>query len=194
MPLNPPTDAPSALPVASSLSRWTPRSANVGLWFFLIVLISFFAVTTQGFFTTTNALNVLRQMSVLAIAAFGSSFVMFSGGLDLSVGSTAALAGVIAAMFARDNAFSGSAELSWLIGVLVGAAIGVANGLIVVRLRINPIITTLGTLAIVRGFAFVLTGGVSLFGVPDSFQGLGRGFVIPGILPVPMFIMFLLLC
>ena len=170
-----------------------PRSANLGLWLFLIILIAFFAVTTEGFFTTNNALNVLRQMSVLAIAAFGASFVIFSGGLDLSAGSTAALAGVLAAMFARDFGFAGSAEMSWVIGILVGALIGLVNGAIIVYLHISPIITTLGTLAIVRGIAFVLTGGVSLFGVPDSFQGLGRGFVIPGVLPIPMLIMFILL-
>lgn len=171
---------------------WLPRTADLSLWLFVLVLIVFFAVMAPGFLSTTNSLNVLRQMSVLAIAAFGASFVIFSGGLDLSAGSNAALSGVVAAMAARLLDFPGGAPLSWTIGVLVGGLFGLINGLIVTRLHISPIITTLGTLTIGRGMALLLTGGVSLFGVPESFQGLGRGFVIPGILPIPVILMALL--
>ena len=169
------------------------RGADLGLWIFIAALVLFFATTTPGFFSSTNALNVLRQMSVLAIAAFGSSFVIFSGGLDLSIGSNAALSGVLAAMAARAIAFPGSSVVGWLLGILVGALFGFVNSQIVIRLRISPIITTLGTLTVGRGLALLLTGGVSLFGVPESFQGLGRGFVIPGILPFPVVVMAALL-
>ncbi|MFQ3567668.1 MAG: ABC transporter permease [Aggregatilineales bacterium] len=178
-------------------NRFALSGANLGLWIFVMLLMAFFAVTAPGFFTSTNAVNVLRQMAPLAIAAFGASFVIFSGGLDLSVGSVAALSGVVAAMFARDNSFAGSAEISWLVGIMVGALFGLINGSIVVYLHINPIITTLGTLAIARGIAFVLTGGVSLFGVPESFRGLGRGFILadvfPGVFSIPVVIMLILL-
>lgn len=173
--------------------RQTPSIANAGLWIFLLVLIALFGVTTQGFFTPNNALNVIRQMSILAIAAIGSSFVIFSGGIDLSIGSNAALSGVIAAMTARATVDTLPVELGWIVGVLVGAGVGLINGLIIVRFRISPIITTLGTLTIARGFALLLTGGVSLFGVPNSFQGLGRGFIIPGVLANPVAIMIILL-
>jgi ribose transport system permease protein len=180
---------------SGSLRRNGWRSVtNLGLWLFLIAIIVFFS-TTPGFLTTNNALNVLRQMSILAIAAFGSSFIIFSGGLDLSIGSNAALSGVIAAMAARDIfAVNGlPIELSWVVGIIVGALVGLVNGLIVVRLHISPIITTLGTLTIARGLALTLTGGVSLFGVPEGFRGLGRGFLIPGIVPIPVVIMFIIL-
>jgi ribose/xylose/arabinose/galactoside ABC-type transport system permease subunit len=172
---------------------WTLNRGDAGLWLFLLLLVLFFAIMAPGFMSTTNGLNVLRQMSVLAIAAFGASFVIFSGGLDLSVGANAALSGVLAAMAARVLDWPGGAELSWTIGVLVGAAFGLVNGLIITRLHISPIITTLGTLTIGRGLALLLTGGVSLFGVPTSFQGLGRGFLIPGVLPIPVLIMVLVL-
>ncbi len=178
---------------ASARRRPSFGISNAGLWAFLLVLIALFAVTTQGFFTPNNALNVIRQMSILAIAAFGSSFVIFSGGLDLSVGSNAALSGVVAAMVARDTGAFLPVEFSWLVGVFVGATVGIINGLIIVRFKISPIITTLGTLTIARGLALLLTGGVSLFGVPNSFQGLGRGFVVPGVLANPVAIMFILL-
>lgn len=163
----------------------------MSLWLFVLVLIVFFAVMAPGFLSTTNGLNVLRQMSILAIAAFGASYVIFSGGLDLSVGSNAALSGVVAAMAARVLDLPGGAELSWAFGVLIGAFYGLINGLIVTRLHISPIITTLGTLTVGRGLALLLTGGVSLFGVPASFQGLGRGFLIPGVLPIPVILMVL---
>ena len=157
-----------------------------------MALVLFFASTTHGFFSSSNALNVLRQMSVLAIAAFGSSFVIFSGGLDLSIGSNAALSGVLAAMAARAMSFPASTEVSWFLGVLVGALFGLVNGQIVIRLRINPIITTLGTLTIGRGLALLLTGGVSLFRVLKTAR-MGRGFLIPGLLPFPVIIMAALL-
>jgi ribose transport system permease protein len=189
MQLEQPDDGAARKPAAGSPVGGAFRQAGLGLWLFVAALILFFAFTTPGFFSSTNALNVLRQMSVLAIAAFGSSFVIFSGGLDLAIGSNAALSGVLAAMAARALNFPGGAELSWVVGMLVGAAFGFVNSQIVIRLNISPIITTLGTLTVGRGLALLLTGGVSLFGVPLAFQGLGRGFAIPGILPIPVIIM-----
>lgn len=191
---DPPGEAVTAAPAASDRrSMWIPRKADTSLWLFVLALVLFFGMMAPGFFSTTNGLNVLRQMSVLAIAAFGSSFVIFSGGLDLSIGSNAALSGVLSAMAARELDFPGGAPLSWVIGVLVGAGFGLINALIITRLHISPIITTLGTLTIGRGLALLLTGGVSLFGVPPTFQWLGRGFIIPGVLPVPVILMVLLL-
>ena len=171
-------------PLAAGGLRATASAADLGLWLVVLLLIVFFSLAAPGFLSWTNFLNVLRQMAVLAVAAFGSSFVIFSGGLDLSIGSNAALSGVLAAMAARVLDFPGGAPTSWIIGVLVGAAFGWVNGLIVTRLYISPIIATLGTLTIGRGLALLLTGGVSLFGVPESFQGLGRGFIIPATLPI----------
>jgi ribose transport system permease protein len=180
------------LAIAARL-RSTLATPDAGLWLFVIAVIVFFSVTTPGFLSWTNLLNVLRQMSVLAIAAFGSSFVIFSGGLDLSIGANAALSGVLAAMIAREIDFVGGGLVSWVAGVGVGALFGLVNGLIVTRLHISPIIATLGTLTIGRGLALLLTGGVSLFGVPESFQWLGRAFAIPGYLPIPVIIMVIFL-
>lgn len=168
-------------------------AADLGLWAVVVLLIIFFSIVAPGFLSWTNFLNVLRQMAVLAVAAFGSSFVIFSGGLDLSIGSNAALSGVLSAMAARELDFPGGAPISWVVGMLVGAAFGWINGTIVTRFHISPIIATLGTLTIGRGLALLLTGGVSLFGVPESFQGLGRGFIIPATLPIPVGIMIVLL-
>jgi ribose transport system permease protein len=191
----PPTDdssSPNPVTQRAAFARST-AAADLGLWAVVVLLIVFFAIAAPGFMSWTNFLNVLRQMAVLAVAAFGSSFVIFSGGLDLSIGSNAALSGVLAAMAARELDFVGGAPISWLVGVLCGAVFGWINGTIVTRFHISPIIATLGTLTIGRGLALLLTGGVSLFGVPESFQGLGRGFIIPATLPIPVGIMVVLL-
>jgi ribose transport system permease protein len=119
---------PAASSAGDRRSIWIPRKADTSLWLFVLALVLFFGTMAPGFFSTTNALNVLRQMSVLAVAAFGSSFVIFSGGLDLSIGSNAALSGVLSAMAARELDFPGGAPLSWVIGVLFGALFGLING------------------------------------------------------------------
>lgn len=173
-------------------SRVNLSSFDLMLWVFVLVIIGFFSFATEGFFTFGNTLNVLRQMSVLAVAAFGATFVIISGGIDLSVGSVAALCGVVSAMAARELLFPMGTELSWLLGLVLGGAVGVINGLIIVNLHIPPIITTLGMMTIARGAAYVLTGGVSLNGVPESFQGIGRGYIIPGLLSIPVAIMFVM--
>lgn len=189
----PPGASPRAGAGRPGRLRGLLSDSDLGLWLVVLLLIVFFSLASPGFLSWTNFLNVLRQMSVLAIAAFGSSFVIFSGGLDLSVGSNAALSGVVAAMAARELDFVGGAPLSWTIGVCTGALFGLVNGLLVTRLHISPIIATLGTLTIGRGLALLLTGGVSLFGVPASFQWLGRGFAIPATLPIPVLVMAALL-
>ena len=166
------------------------NSSGLVLWVFIILIIIFFSFATEGFLTTGNALNILRQMSVLAVTAFGATFIIVSGGIDLSVGSVAALCGVVSAMACKIFLFPGGTELSWVAGLLLGAFWGLITGQIIVRLKIPPIITTLGIMTVARGIAYVLTGGVSLTGVPESFQGLGRGYVIPGILSIPVVIMF----
>jgi len=168
------------------------KSSNMMLWIITVFLIAFFSFSTSGFFTTGNALNVLRQMSTLAVAAFGATFIIISGGIDLSVGSVAALSGVVSAMVARELLVPLGPEMSWAVGFILGATLGLVNGLIIVNFHIPPIITTLGMMTIARGFAFVLTGGVSLTGVPETFQGIGRGYIIPGILSIPVAIMVIM--
>lgn len=173
-------------------TRVNLSSFDLMLWVFVLLIIGFFSFATEGFFTIGNTLNVLRQMSVLAVAAFGATFVIISGGIDLSVGSVAALSGVVSAMAARELLFPMGTEVSWLLGLVLGGALGVINGLIIINLHIPPIITTLGMMTIARGAAYVLTGGVSLNGVPEGFQGIGRGFIIPGVLSIPVAIMFVI--
>jgi ribose transport system permease protein len=163
-----------------------------GLLIFLILLIILFTALQSSFLTMNNIVNVIRQVAILAIAAFGATYVILSQGLDLSVGSVSALAGVAAALVARELGPVYGPWTGYLIGMLVGIAAGLLNGLIITVIGINPIITTLGTMTVIRGLAFILTGGVSLYGVPPEFQWLGRSYLLGELIPVPVVLMIII--
>src|ERR1700726_770560 len=121
----------------------------------LIVLCAVTALLTDRFVSPLNLTNILVQSSIMAVIAMGMTFVVVGGGFDLSVGSTVALAGCIAAMvMVEAGIFAGV-----LAGILAGAAVGLANGLVIAWLGVNPFITTLGTMVLVRGLVFIISGG-----------------------------------
>jgi ribose transport system permease protein len=122
----------------------------------LIIVFIGLTVASEFFLTTRNLTNVARQMSVVGIVALGQALVIISGGIDLSVGSVIGLAAVAAAMI---SAGTGSPILGIAGALAIGTLVGVINGLLVTRVRINPFITTLGTLSIARGTALLVTNG-----------------------------------
>lgn len=162
----------------------------------LIALFIFFSLTTQAFFTTPNLINVLRQVSFTGIAAVGATMVLLIGGIDLSVGSVLAFTGVIAAKVIIEAGFPPLVGL--FAGLAAGMVAGAVNGLIITRLRIPSLITTLGTLTIIRGIGFTLTGGLPVFGFPsepflgftEGVQAVGKGYVLG--IPVPVIIMVII--
>lgn len=120
----------------------------------LLVLCAVAAMFFPTFLTPLNLANILRQVSLIGVISIGMTFVILSGGIDLSVGSTAAVAAVLAAMF------SGQSELIMvLIPLLAGVGIGAVNGLLITRVKIPPFIATLAMMLGARGLAFVLSGG-----------------------------------
>lgn len=120
----------------------------------LIVLSVIIAVLTPRFLSPLNLSNVLVQAAVITVVAMGMTFVIVGGGFDLSVGSVVALAGCVCAMVMIEAGIA----LGALAGIAVGALIGLANGLLVTTLKVNPFIATLGTMVMVRGLVFLLTG------------------------------------
>jgi ribose transport system permease protein len=122
----------------------------------LIIVFMGLTIASEFFLTTRNLTNVARQMSVVGIVALGQALVIISGGIDLSVGSVIGLAAVAAAMI---SAGTGSPILGIAGALAIGTLVGVINGLLVTRVRINPFITTLGTLSIARGTALLVTNG-----------------------------------
>lgn len=160
---------------------------NIGIYLFLVALIIFFSLMTRAFLTFSNFMVILRQVSIIGICAFGEAFVLISGGIDLSIGSVVALSGVIAATLSKF--FGIPIPLAFIVGITAGGSAGLLNGILVTKAKIPPIIVTLGTLTIIRGLAFIVVGGVTIFGMPVNYRVLGRGYV--GFIPIPILIMII---
>jgi ribose transport system permease protein len=139
----------------------------------LLVLCVATALMTDRFLSPLNLTNILVQSSIMAVIAMGMTFVIVGGGFDLSVGSTAALAGCVAAM----AMVKGGLVAGVLAGIAAGALVGLANGLVIAWLGVNPFITTLGTMVLVRGLVFLITGGAPVGdeGLPAAFVAFGTG-------------------
>src|SRR6202021_1706715 len=126
----------------------------------LIVLCLVTALLTSRFLSPLNLTNILVQSSIMAVIAMGMTFVIIGGGFDLSVGSTAALSGCVASMvMLHADPVTGA-----LAGIAVGAVVGLLNGLVIAELNVNPFITTLGTMVLLRGVVFLITGGAPVGG------------------------------
>lgn len=179
------------------LRRLSDAGQTTSLAIVLIVLVVFFSFTTDAFFTPQNLINVVRQISYTGIAAVGATMVLLIGGLDLSIGSVLALTGVIASKVIIEGGYPPMVGIA--AGLSVGTLAGVINGLIITRIRIPALITTLGTLTIFRGISFTLTGGLPVFGFPkekflgfsEGVQAIGKGYVFG--IPVPVIIMIVVL-
>lgn len=169
-----------------SLARvnWRNLFARFGLVLALIALSLVLSLLSDRFLTTSNVVNVLRQISINAIIAFGMTVVIIGRGIDLSVGSLLALTGVIGAGLAVGGLPAGLAVLA---AMAIGTALGVFNGVFVAYAGIAPFIVTLAGLTIFRGAALAYTGGRPISGLPPLFTTLGYGDFLG--LPVPIWIM-----
>jgi ribose transport system permease protein len=163
------------------LSRLAPLLRGQGALVALAIVCVFGSLRYDAFLTEENLSNILRQNSMLGLIALGMTFVILTGGIDLSVGSLAAVAGVIAANLAD----RGSA-VAILAAIAVATAIGLVNGLVIARARIPPFIVTLATMIASRGVALAATGeqSVRVGKLSEGFTWLGRGYLGP--IPVPV--------
>ncbi|WP_342433420.1 ABC transporter permease [Neobacillus sp. FSL H8-0543] len=155
----------------------------------LLALVILFAILSPHFLNTNNLLTVLAQVSIIAIMAFGMTFVLMIGEIDLSVGSIAALSGLILGL---SLSWGLGGPLSIVITLLVGAAAGFANGLISARLRIPTFIVTVATMGIFRGLGYATTDAKPV-GVDDSFILFLGNKKIFDVIPVPVIIVIVLL-
>lgn len=140
-------------------------------FFTLIALFLVLSVATPNFLTATNLASVARQTAVINILALGMTLVIIAGGIDLSVGSGLALAGLLGSMAMAKYGI----PVGLVAGVLVGALLGLANGVMITRLRISPFIVTLGTMGIFRGLALILSKGLPVSNIPPRFAYLAEG-------------------
>lgn len=130
------------------------------------------SMLTDRFLSPLNLNNILVQSSIMAVIAMGMTFVIIGGGFDLSVGSTAALSACTSAMVMLEAGIGAGV----VAGIAAGAFVGLVNGVIIAYLKVNPFITTLGTMVLFRGVVFLITGGAPVegeFGLPSSFVAFG---------------------
>lgn len=153
----------------------------------LVVLAIALTIATPNFLTQSNLASVARQTAVINIMALGMTLVIITAGIDLSIGSILALAGLLGATAMKDGH---SIPYAIIVGLLVGLVCGLLNGLGVALLKINPFIVTLGTMGIFRGVALVISNGLPVHQVPPGFAFLGGG----NILGVPVVVYILLGC
>ena len=151
------------------------RELGIVAAFFLILAV-LVILSPNSFARPTNLINILKQASINGILATGMMFVIISGGIDLSVGSTVALAGVIAATYAHPGEYPLIVPIA--LSMLVGLAAGIANGLIVAFGSIPPFIVTLGSMTIIRGLALIASNGQPVFNVTKPFENIAGGFVL----------------
>jgi ribose transport system permease protein len=156
----------------------------IGLIIALGIEIAIFATRSPYFFSIINLTNIGRAMAIVGIVAVGATIVMIAGGFDLSVGSVMAASGMTAAWAINAGAGVG---LAIVIALVLGLIVGLLNGSIVAYLRINPLIATLGTLGIVRGLAFVISGGKEIVVSDTSFIELGTAEVVG--IPISVLVM-----
>ena len=168
-------------------AKFAKIMGSYGMILILLLLIVCFAVSIpQGrFLSSSNIFNVLRQVSIVGIIAVGMTFIMLTGGIDLSCGSVAGFAGVGAALLMTKYAMN--PVLAALLMCVLGAVFGIVNGLFISKLDVPPFIATLGMMVSIRGLAYIITGGLPVFGFDKNFTKLGQGYVGP--IPIPVIIM-----
>ena len=163
---------------------------GTGLVVMFLIIIVVMSLLSPYFFSTKNFVNLLLASSTIGIIAMVTTMLMVGGGLDLSVGSTVALVGVVISHSQYSLGIWGAVAA----GLIVALLVGLTNGFLVTRVGINPLITTLGMFSVVRGLAFVFSGGLTEPMLDETFGQMGRGFIsgIPG--PVLVFVVVTIAC
>ncbi|WP_107996297.1 ABC transporter permease [Trichococcus paludicola] len=164
------------------------RLNKLGPLLALVVLVIFVTIMNPSFMSPTNLLNLLRQVSTNALIAFGMTFVIITGGIDLSVGSTLALS---SALMAGMIASGLNPVLAMGMGLVLGAFLGACNGVMITKGKMAPFIATLATMTIYRGLTLVYTDGNPITGIGNSFifKYMGRGYLFG--IPFPVVVMLL---
>jgi ribose transport system permease protein len=157
---------------------------------FVLFTLSFSLWTlTPYFLTVSNLLNIAEQTSIVAVIAVGMTLVIITAGIDLSVGSVLALAGIVMASVLH----AGVPPLAGMLtGLAVGSLCGLLNGLLITRGRLPPFISTLGMMSVARGAALVFTEGRPISGFPESFRSVSTGEVLH--IPCPVILLLATCC
>jgi ribose transport system permease protein len=162
------------------------RSIEVRMFGLALILAILLSLTSPHFLTSNNLLNLLDQSVVIGVVAIGMTFVILTGGIDLSVGSIAGLTGIILGLAMRELPIAPSL----LLAILAGAFIGLVSGLLIAVFGLAPFVVTLGMMAICRSLAYVISGQQSISDVPPALASL----VDSSMLGIPMNVLILIVC
>jgi ribose transport system permease protein len=167
------------------------RRQELVVFLLLLLVGAALSIQTETFLTERNLLNIARNFSWIAIAAFGQCLVIIIRGIDLSAGSVMALVGLVSALCLQAGL---PTPVAIIVGLLIGSLIGFANGMLVGRVGLPPLIVTLGMLLIARGLALSLTEGRPAPNLPPEFRNLGQYELPfgPWALPLPLILMLIL--
>jgi ribose/xylose/arabinose/galactoside ABC-type transport system permease subunit len=171
------------------------RLSNIGQYGIFLafgIICVVLAVTTPRFLTIPNLMIIGTQVSINALLAFGVTFVIITGGIDLSLGSMVAVTGVVTATFAHPDTYPLVVPI--LMGLLTGVAIGAFNGLVITKSKVAPFIVTLGTMTIGRGLALILSNGRPISNLSDSFNFIGGGNVLGIPFPIVILVVAFVIC
>jgi ribose transport system permease protein len=157
------------------IDRIVPRLKEFGIFFVLIALIILFSVLSPNFLEIGNLFNISKQIATLGICAVGFTFVLITGGIDLSLGYQISLNVVVCGILMTD------VGLPWYVSILLvlglGTLIGLINGVIITVTGVSPLIVTLAMMTILNGASYLLSKGLPIFGFPSEFSVLGQGSV-----------------
>ncbi len=167
--------------IGAEMRKFAPQMILVGL-------VILFTIISPNFMTSRNLIIMIRQVSFAAISAVGVSFVMISGGIDLSIGSQIVMTNVVLSiMMAYWNV---PMAVAIPLTLLLGTILGLVNGLLSVTLNVHSLIITLGTASIYKGLGYIFAQSRNIMGFPDAFRWFGQGFIGP--IPVPIIFMVII--
>jgi inositol transport system permease protein len=191
----------SAAPSRSHASRIIPWLSRYAPLVCLVLLMVIFSILEPSFLSSRNLFNVMRQISIEGMIAVGMTFVILTAGIDLSVGSLVAVAGLTAALIAKGSAAgsfsldaSEAAGYGWFAAMLgaigVGLLGGVIQGTAITKLKVPPFVVTLGGLSVFRGSALMISGSGPISGFNETYRWWGQGRIGPHwfAIPVPVII------
>ncbi len=160
------------------------RKQTFSMFIILLLIWLILSFLSPYFFTVNNLFEITLQSAVFAIIAAGETFVIFSGGIDLSVGSVFAFSSIVGGLAFQ---FTGNTLLAIIVSILAGTFAGLVNGACITKLKVPPFVATLGMMGIARGFALILCKGIPIYGLTKGYMWIGQGKIF-GIIPVPTII------
>lgn len=178
----------SVLPGGTARGHLTVAAAlrDYGIYFALVLLIAYFSIRIPEFRTAENALLILLQVSVIGVIAIGMTFTIITAGIDLSVGSLLAVAGMMSGVFAQKDPTLSNMTLALSLPILIGLLGGTINGLVIAWAGVNALIVTLGTLTAYRGFV-VWYRVNPIYDLQPYYSVIGQGAIGP--VPIPVLIL-----